>query len=366
MKAIPLKILFIAFIITISISGCSLPNGQISPTNSPASSPVVKSNTPPVATMAPIGISLSLTPAPKLGETAELTYIVNIRDDALGYFGQSLANAKAWIDFEWTNIQGSYTEAKHSIQIPLSETAVSGNMTWQGNALANRNIKAIDCQIRLPREGVWKINTHLSVLSGDTWKQIHSAYLQVGVAEGTAAIITGSREFYSSQLGYMGNYPYGNVPDRTLNETSDPILLMLNISKAPKVGEESILTCRITSLHDIADFPTTITFTKWQKATTGTEVPGNDLLVKGDLAWRGSLKSGQSVEFSSTIKFPEEGDWLIHGQGNILTTNIGNNAFSNEIRMTINRDRGSYGWKSYPQPSFNITIPGVPVPAFTK
>jgi hypothetical protein len=319
-----------------------------------------------MATMAPIGISLSLSPAPKLGETAELTYIVNIRDDALGYFGQSLANAKAWIDFEWTNIQGSYTEAKHSIQIPLSETAVSGNMTWQGNALANRNFKAIDCQIRLPREGVWKINSHLSVFSGNTWKQIHSGGLQVGVAEGTATIITGSREFYSSQLGYMGNYPYGNVPDRVLNETSDPILLVLDISKAPKVGEEAILTCRITSLHDVSDLPTKIDFSKWQQATKRTPIPGTDLLVKGDLDWRGSLKSGQPVEFSATIKFPEEGDWLVHGQGNILTTNIGNNAFSDEIRMTFTGDRGSYGWKTYPQPSFSITIPGIPTPGLTK
>jgi hypothetical protein len=351
------KILFVpvvVFALIFLISGCNTPEDQTSPTGISSTPPISIQNNTPMPTIAPIGNSLWLSRAPTLEETAELTYTLNIRDDALGYFGQSLAEAKASIDFEWTDIRASYSAAKHTTPVPLSEVLVSGDVNWTGNALENRTAKVIDCQIQFPREGIWKINVHFT-----DWD---TGFLQVAVADGTAAIMS-SQEFSASPLGYLDNFPYGRWTDRVLNESSDPILLALDISKAPKVGEEAILTCRITSLQDVPDFPTNITFSTWQKATTGTPIPGTELLVKGDLAWRGNLKAGEAVEFSATIKFPETGDWLIHGQGSILTNGTGS---ADEIKMTITRDRGSFGWKSYPSSVPNATIPGVPTSGLSK
>jgi hypothetical protein len=351
-----LFILIFISIMIFTISGCTSLQGQ---TSSISTSPIPTTSPQtniPTTTVRPIENHLSLSRAPKLGETAELTYTLNIKDEAQYIIGQTLDKTKVWIDFEWTDIHGSYSTAKHTISIPLNEVLVSGDVNWEGNALENRTAKVIDCIIQLPREGIWKINVHFT-----NWD---TGYLQVAIADGDAAFMS-SEEFSLSPLGYLDNFPYGRWTDRVLNESSDPILLALDISKAPKLGEEAVLTCRITSLHDVADLPTKITFSTWQKATTGTEIPGTNLLVNGDLEWRGSLKVGEPIEFSATIKFPEEGDWLIHGQGDILTNGTGS---ADEIRMNITRDRGSFGWKQYvlPTPTNGITIPPIPTSGLYK
>jgi hypothetical protein len=347
-------------------------HASTSNSTSPLESAPTNFSSIPMATSPPWGYGVKLSSAPKLGETANATFVLDIRREAETASQFKFANwdpkhCKAGLEFYWTNINGSYEEAKQAVAIPLSEVLVTGNATWVGDAFLNNHKTLINCTVKLPREGIWHI---VSYFYGEGGKKpsafsifggLTSGY-NVAVTAGSAAIMS-DQEFSRGPLGYLGNFRYGSVPDRTLNETSDPILLVLDISNAPKVGEEAVLTCRITSLHDVADFQTRTTFTKWQKATTGTEIPGKNLLVKGDFAWRGSLKAGQAVEFSATIKFPEAGDWQVLSAGYIPTTGAG---YSDVIKMTIASNRGSFGWQPYPQPSFNITIPGVPVPSSTK
>jgi hypothetical protein len=69
------------------------------------------------------GMTLSLSPVPKLGETAELTFYptaMYIEDP------EGLAKAQVWVEFYYANTRGSYSEAKYAVPIPLEEVLVSG------------------------------------------------------------------------------------------------------------------------------------------------------------------------------------------------------------------------------------------------
>jgi hypothetical protein len=351
MRNMPFKniILFFFLLISVLTLGCETGNAQSPAIYSPGTIFPTETNASqsniPEPTQAPLQLNLLLSKAPKLGETAELTYKLIIRD--IEKFGSGLANSKAWIDFEWTNIHGSYSEAKSTLPIPSSEVLVNGDSSWQGNALEKRNDKIFNCEIQLPREGIWKIKAYFQP-EGSAYPE--SADTQVAVADGTADIIS-SPEFSRGPLAYLGNFIYGNGNDPRL-DSSQPVILVTDISKAPKVGEEANLTCHITSLYDINDFLAKITISKWKKGTTGTVISETDLLVKGDLVWRGSLKAMNPIDMVATIKFPEAGDWKIHYDGN--TPNYGNTPkidirYANEIRMTVTPIRGSFGWQNYPE-----------------
>lgn len=103
-----------------------------------------------------------------MGETAELTFTVRIQTLDIGTLGvseSSLKKSRAWVDFYRTNIQGSYSEAKHTVLIPLKEVVVSGETTWEGNALFG--YIELHSRIQLPQEGLWKIE---GCFSGEGWK----------------------------------------------------------------------------------------------------------------------------------------------------------------------------------------------------
>ena len=130
---------------------------------------------------------------------------------------------------------------------------------------------------------------------------------------------------------------------RRLSETLNPVIQELDISKAPTVGEETILTCNIYSLYDVSDFSTQITFRKRTVGNKTRKVSGDNLLVDGVLNWTGNVSKDVPSQFSATIKFPEEGDWQIHVQGNYPTSE--KYAFSDEMHLHVSHDLSYFGWK---------------------
>ena len=156
--------------------------------------------------------------------------------------------------------------------------------------------------------------------------------------------------FKSSSLAYLSNFNYGRLMDSRkidyLNEQSEPVIMELDISKAPKVGEEATLTCTIASLHDVADYYVSIAFHRRLGDNTILTVPGSELLLKGALQWQGNLKRAQPTIFTTTINFPEEGDWEIYAAGksheNIDNHNPG---YSDNLEINISSVVSSYGWK---------------------
>jgi hypothetical protein len=97
---------------------------------------------------------LTISKAPKIGETAEVTFTVNVIKLDASHPKEGLAKSKAWIDFYWTNTKGSYSEAYGAVQIPLEEVKMSGELPWEGSYSNGLTLKG---RFQLPREGIWSI-----------------------------------------------------------------------------------------------------------------------------------------------------------------------------------------------------------------
>jgi hypothetical protein len=311
-----------------SNSSCSLEEGNINVTERPYS---------------PIDLTLDISSMPSLGKTVELTFTVEVKDlwDSLwnGQTVDTLSNAKASVDFFWADIHGSYSEAKYFVKIPLEDVLVDGELNWEGNALENREI-TLHSQIRLPKEGVWQIS---ATFSGQDWTSMPSFTKYIAVADGEAVSMV-ERYLESSKIAYIGYFPYGNGYQKILDEEHAPVILELDIAKAPLTGEEVLLTCRITSLNDVPDFFTHISLFKNPQMIK--DIPFSSFLINGDLEWQGDLKKMTPVEFSAVIKFPEEGEWRIYAEGNsLLREEMELSGFADDILLTVTDEKSYYGWK---------------------
>ena len=324
-------------------------------TNSCSSEAIMATEMP----YSPVDLTLDISPMPKLGETVEVTFTVEVKDlwDSL-WMGQTvdtISNAIASINFFWTDIHGSYSDAKKRIQIPHEDVFVDGKLNWEGNALENREI-TLHSQIQLPKEGVWQIR---ATFSGQDWTSMPSFTKYIAVADGEAVNMLGG-DLESSKLAYIDYFSYGGGGQKILDEERAPVILELDIANAPLTGEEALLTCRITSLHDVSDFFTHISLFMRHEIK---DIPLSSFLINGSLEWQGDLKQMTPVEFSAVIKFPEEGEWHIFAEGNSLSREeMELSGFVDNITLTITDDKSYYGWKPIDIQSFNFSgddIPGI-------
>jgi hypothetical protein len=294
--------------------------------------------------------SLTLSAAPKLGEIADLTFTVDIIKLDASHPSEGLAKSKAWIDFYWTNTEGSYSEAYRPVQIPLEEIFVDGDLTWEGSYNKGFTLQG---KIKLPREGIWSI---FARFYGEGWNSGgFGAELEVAVADGTAAIID-TEEFKNGPLAYMGNATYadgvggyqkGVSPPVSAYE-GIPVTLGLDISKAPRAGEEVTLSCRITSIIDVPDVSIQWHFLR-RLGDSVQDIPATELLSSADLGWKTDVKKGEPAVFSTTIKFPTEGDWEIAASGVSGTKPLIQSG--HRMRISITSTRSSFGWKDIIRPS---------------
>ena len=315
--------------ILLSLQGCDISQEQ-TPANSYSLPP---------ATEPPISTRLAISHAPKVGETADLTFTIKV-NSFTEQTKERLAKSRAWVEFVWVNTQGSYSEAKYGLPVPLEQVLVSGNLNWAGDAFEAREI-GLSSTVRLPREGIWIIYGYLS---GENWNQPQESRMAIAVTKDTAAIM-GTEEFRSGPLAYLGNFPYGQAGRGTLSELH-PVIMELDISKAPRVGEEAILTCRISSLHDVSNFSTELRFFRRRKDNSILTITPASLLVNGVAEREFNLQANETVEFSATIKFPEEGDWWIYAEGiseEDRTNHTG--GYADNLRMTITGEKSFFSWQ---------------------
>jgi hypothetical protein len=326
-------------------------------TSSPTStSPDTSSST--VVDLPAITLQLTLSNAPKLGETAEMEFILQTNSHAIEDFPPGLEKAHAWIEFYWTNINGSYSEAVRANSVPSGEVLISGELDWEGNYNIEQSLNLYS-QIQLPREGIWQIK---GFLSGEGWKNPREVFKFVAVADGTAAFLH-MQELKSSPLAYLGNFTYGGFLDFPyfpyigyqqifLNEFQK-VWIEADISRLPLVDEQVTLTCSIISSKDIPDFSAEVKFRKEMELFG----PVSGVLVNGELKWSGDLKAYEPVQWSAVISFKEEGHWEIYLGGNSLENtqnHIG--GVANNIEITIGSMKSYFGWPEPQPPSVTRTI----------
>jgi hypothetical protein len=302
-----------------------------------------------IPTQAPSYFILNLSPIPDIENPGELEIVFTMLEPDRY---DNLVNSHLDLEFYWTNIYGSYSEAKRAELIPIDEVLVSGDTTWEGDASVNRSI-TLHSQIILPREGVWKIKATFS--TNDDVQLTDS--IKVAVAEGTSVIMY-TEEFYSSPLAYLANFSYGGISEKYLDELH-PIFIALDISKAPLVGEEVTLTYRIESLYEVPNFSTQFVVYKRTIGVAEERVSPDKIISGNNLSWQGDLIPGQPIVVTSTIVFPEEGDWKIGVRRD-------EGRYFDYIWINVTDTRGSFGWED-PQinPCVTITTPSTTIPTTT-
>lgn len=328
----------LAFIIIFSTPGCGIIGSNSAP------SPIVENHNS--------GISLTLSKPPKLGDTAEITFKAFLKYFTWVYYKnipQDTAKTRMWIKFTRANIKGSYSEAKYAVEVPLEQVLVKGDLSWEGNPFQNGDVIELHSTIKFPQEGVWLISSYFSGENKDPTAYLGTVDkpieedIRLSITKEAAAVWR-SRESRSSPVAYLNNFSYGQLGRPTLSTDLHPIITELDISKAPKVGEETLLTCHVSSLYDIPDFSVQITFRKRTDGDRTEAVPENNLLINGSLSWKGDLKKDTPPQLYATIKFPESGDWWIHVQGNYPATD--RPGIADEIKLNVNRNRGYFGWEN--------------------
>jgi hypothetical protein len=295
-------------------------------------------------------MQISLSKAPKLGESAELTFHVAPRATQGSIEAErNLENSRAWVEFVWANTQGSYSEAKYGVQVPTNEVLVKGNLTWSGNARETKDIDLVST-VQLPREGFWKIYGYFSSANSTMPLRTQRAVIVTKDAAG----ILGTPEFSSGPLAYLGNFSYGTVSKPTLDERH-PVTVELDISKAPRAGEEATITCRVASLGDVPNFSVELRFFR----RSGQRVPADNLLVSGNGTWSFDLKAGTPVNLSTKVKFPDPDDWRIEVVGNSLENiNAHMAGFADYIPLSVRTDKSSFGWEERPITGTGTFPPG--------
>lgn len=290
--------------------------------------------------------TLTLSKAPKIGETAELTFMVDVIKLDESHPEEGLAKSRAWIDFYWTNTKGSFSEAYGSVQIPIEEVSVNDELSWEGSY---DDALTLHGEIKLPREGIWSI---IGRFYGEGWSTGFGAEIEVAVADGTAAIM-GTEDFENGPLAYLSANSYaGGVRGPIV--FPDPVSLGLDISKAPRPGEEVTLSCRIISIIDVPDFSIRWSFYR-RLGDDIQKIPETELLSAEDLSWKTDVKKDVPVVFTTVIKLPTEGDWDIAAVGksgiNYLTGS------GHRLKISITSTRSYFGWMEIPRPT-SPTIPG--------
>jgi hypothetical protein len=325
-------------VVNFMIVGC----GSEDATNRNSTSSSISTNntgSSPIPTSPDTSSQIIFSPLPKLNEEAQVTFVPSYSEEYSRQNAEKLSKAKAWLDFYWTDIHGSYSEAKKSTLVPLSEVLVGGQPTWEGNALDRVGLLY---KIKLPKEGVWRVAGTLA--ESDTSKPLVMGNEWIAVADGTASRLH-DYEIEKGPLAYLANFPYGEVGEKQLDEVLRPVIMVLNIAKAPRAGEAVPVTRTLTSLHDVADFSMLYKFMKRGEDGQTNDISNSGLLKDGDLAWQGNLKAKEPVVVSATIQFPEPGDWSIVVEGNSKANEENHlGRYSDYLDLNMTAERGSFGW----------------------
>jgi len=298
----------------------------------------------------PAEITLKLSHAPKVGETAELTFTIDVLTSGLKPI------TKVWIEFErydpslryplgrgrtkernlerlsdrsdpsdfyYVQLKKKAAEQPETL-VPQELVMVSGDLNWEGSPLKEGDKVRLSATVRFPEEGEWLVNAWWA---GEEYLHVRTR-LRLTVAED------------SGVFGWPSDYQPA-MAERVSDE-EHPLNVHLHIAKAPRLGEATELTYSITSIRDVAEAKAQVVFYVMEKGGwKQTQVPIEDILIKGDLSWEGSLEKDTPVQFSAIINFPLEGDWSVELLG---TSPEDSGGCGDSLFLNVTKEIGRFSW----------------------
>ena len=261
---------------------------------------LVYDESPPAS---PLEAAFSLSNAPALNETAELTCVINAR----------------------TAIRNMSVE----INLPEGLELVSGNLSWHGDIPYEDEV-VIKAVIKAVEIGNWTIESSGCVNPEENWFSLSCSpqpVIYVSVFEDSAA--------------WGRNPPWIKDDLIPLNESVyGPIGVNLSISNAPALNETAELACTMTSSIDAPNTTAQIT------------LPEGFELVSGNLSWHGDIVANGQKSFSAIIKSAKTGNWTIEARARYPISN-GWYVGSDYLYISVSKDTALVSKTSW-------IVPGLP------
>ena len=122
----------------------------------------------------------------------------------------------------------------------------------------------------------------------------------------------------------------------TSSDPSTPIIFELILSKAPRLEESAELTFTISSVLDAPGTKAEIL------------LPDGAVLMDGNLTWSGDLVANKPVQFQATMKFINEGSWIIEAKARHELESGDIWADAAYIYLHITENKGYVGFPTQP------------------
>jgi|GEM_PF-1999388 hypothetical protein len=254
------------------------------PANPSATMVHIIPSTPKASPSSSVNMELSLSQAPKLGESAELTCTVNLKKPA--------------------------DNVTIEIDLPEGIERLSGDLNWFGDIPSGGTRNAanwedqVDKKVEL-KASVKAIKTGEWVIQARAWYSLGPGFVRADAKYIFLNVTTDSAE--------MSEMPFNKPEVFIPGGESVPLALevALLISRAPALNETAEITC-IAKARPNPTFSGTFTDQN-TPVTVQILLTEGFMLVSGDQIWVGYLPTREEsqVEIKATVKAVKTGDWKI-------------------------------------------------------
>lgn len=300
----------------------------------------------------PQSVEMSLSSAPKVGETAELTVRITQNDTR----EPQNRVTRTWLKFLYRNTEGTYQEYRNAVEVPMEEVLLSSTADWAGDLRAGSPLE-FRIPMKLLKPGLWEIRAYAQKDDGTTVSG-NRLYL------GTTADKAGMRGTEADRLGQLEwMKDYRDAGGKGWGGKGYLIDTIVDFPHPPQLGETIQLKWTVTSAYDTGPVKVTVSLTHAERGGYRFEMASVDKVrVDGDLQWEGELNKGESVSGVATVVIPEEGDWDVTINCSELDKDSPNiyNYAQTAVHLSVSSSGGRWGWvesHSSPAPTSLPTIP---------
>jgi hypothetical protein len=244
-------------------------------------------------------LELQLEKAPRLNEPITLTCIRQTSDfvspeqenEVNGNISQGNGDLvppiheKITLEFERVDLKTRWL-----IKVPAQEVLAGGSLNWEGDMTGEP--MDFSTTIKFPYEGNWAIYASSAQPPHDK----DHIFLNVGEE--------------SSSFGWVENYAGIVDPFPDVVTEKWPITVYFDMAEPPLLNEPFQITWSISTIRDITEATGGIGLIRME-GTKEINIPVEDMLIDGNVAWQGSLEKGSPLHFTATVKMPVEGDLSI-------------------------------------------------------